>query len=72
MKPIQKSKRPEQDRIIKMAELERICGMSRSTIYSEMKMKRFPPQVKLTTRGVGWSQNEVQKWIAAQKNVRRD
>lgn len=65
-----KSNLPEEDRIVKMAELEKICGMSRSTIYSEMRMKRFPVQVKLSKRGVGWSLNEIQKWIAAHKSVR--
>lgn len=71
MKHKKKSYQIEEDRIIKMAELEGICGMSRSTIYSEMKMKRFPAQVKLSKRGVGWSLNEIQQWIAVHKSVRR-
>ena len=70
MKSKRQKKMPEEDRIVKMAELEQICGMSRSTIYSEMRSKRFPAQVKLLKRGVGWSLNEVQKWIAAHKGER--
>lgn len=59
-----------EDRIIRVAEVERICGMSRSTIYNEMRMKRFPTQVKLAKRSVGWSLNEVQVWIARHKSGR--
>jgi len=62
----------EEDRIVKMAELEKICGMSRSTIYSEMRKKRFPAQVKLSARGVGWSLVEIQKWIKAHKSGRKN
>jgi prophage regulatory protein len=58
------------DRIIKIAEVQRICGLSRSAIYGEMNRARFPRQVKLSKRAVGWSLNEVKSWVEAHKSGR--
>jgi prophage regulatory protein len=60
----------EEDRLIKLSEVLRICALSRSMIYKEMRNKRFPAKVKLSKRSVAWSENEVLKWVADHKGVR--
>jgi prophage regulatory protein len=43
--------------------LERV-GVSRSTLWSWVREKRFPPPVRLGLRAVGWRESEVDAWIA--------
>ncbi|MDM5087938.1 AlpA family phage regulatory protein [Aeromonas bestiarum] len=59
------------DRVIRLKELLRLIGLSRSTVYdrNNPKSKRFDPSfprpIKLGAASVGWSLNEVMAWIAA-------
>jgi prophage regulatory protein len=38
-------------------------GYSRSSIYSMMKVGRFPNQRKLGPRKVGWRRSDIETWI---------
>ena len=40
-------------------------GLSRSTIYLKISNGRFPRQVRLGERSVGWLEHEVEEWIRA-------
>ena len=40
-------------------------GLSRSTIYSLVSQQKFPKQIKLGPRAVGWVENEIVDWIEA-------
>lgn len=51
-------------RIIRRPEVEAITGLSRSTIYSEMKAGRFPLPLRLTARAVGWFEADLEDWMA--------
>ncbi|MGL6356371.1 helix-turn-helix transcriptional regulator [Aeromonas veronii] len=57
-------------RVIRLKELTRLIGLSRSTIYDRMnpKSKRFDPSfprpIKLGLASVGWYLSEVMAWIA--------
>ncbi|GLR63747.1 helix-turn-helix transcriptional regulator [Marinospirillum insulare] len=53
----------EGQRIIRMAELIRITGYSRASIYNFMAEGTFPKSKKLGRRAVGWNSQEVQAWI---------
>lgn len=55
-------------RIMRMAELVKITGFSRASIYNFMAAGTFPKSKKLGLRAVGWSSHEVQKWIDARIN----
>ena len=50
-------------RLIRLREVLDVCGMSRATLYREMKAKQFPAQVKLSARSVGWLEDEVMAWV---------
>ncbi|MET4163892.1 prophage regulatory protein [Marinobacterium sp. MBR-111] len=50
-------------RIIKLAEVIRTTGLSRSSIYRKMSENSFPSTVSLGPRASGWVEDEVQRWI---------
>ncbi|WP_201752611.1 helix-turn-helix transcriptional regulator [Sphingomonas changnyeongensis] len=53
------------DRLIRLPEVLRRTGLSRSTIYGWIENGRFPRQVQLSARCVAWYESEVNEWIAA-------
>lgn len=57
--------------IIRMREVSRMVGLSRSTIYKRMNKGTFPAAVPLGEFAVGWLRSEVEQWIAEQIS-RRD
>ncbi|WP_111559711.1 MULTISPECIES: AlpA family transcriptional regulator [Paracoccus] len=50
--------------ILRRPEVERLTGLSRSTIYRLMADGEFPKPVKLTRKAVGWQQNTINEWLA--------
>jgi prophage regulatory protein len=55
------------DRLVRRSEVERLTGLSRSTIYQWIKDGEFPRPVKLGARAVGWRENDVLAWIKARE-----
>jgi prophage regulatory protein len=56
--------------IIRLAEVRRRTGYSRSTIYLLIAKKEFPHQVPLGERSVGWIEEEIDAWIAERASRR--
>lgn len=56
-------------KIIRKKEVCELTGLSRSTIYDQISAGRFPRQVRLGVRSVGWRLEEIQAWIAARPIV---
>ena len=52
------------DRLIRRPEVERLTGLSRSSIYDMLRAGQFPPSVHLSKRCVAWHESAIQKWIA--------
>ncbi|AIW13315.1 AlpA family transcriptional regulator [Vibrio tubiashii] len=50
-------------RIIRLKEVIKMTGLSRSTIYERMSMEEFPASINLGGSAVGWLESEVCKWI---------
>ncbi len=46
-------------------EVEKITGLSRTTIYLMMERGEFPRPVKLTRKAVGWSESSITEWLEA-------
>jgi prophage regulatory protein len=61
---------PGSPRLIRIAEVLRICGLSRATLYREIKAKQFPAPLKISARSVGWLQDEVMGWVASRVILR--
>lgn len=48
--------------ILRRHEVERLTGLSRSTIYDKIARGEFPQPIKLSTKSVGWLESEIADW----------
>lgn len=51
------------DRMLVMAQVVALSGISKNTIYRLIKQKRFPDSVQISYRRVCWRQSDIQEWI---------
>ncbi len=52
------------DRVLRAPEVTARTGLSRTTLWREMKAKRFPEPIKITSsRCIGWRESEVMTWL---------
>src|SRR5439155_12401841 len=49
--------------ILRLPDVKRSTGLSRSTIYLRIAQGTFPKPVSLGGRAVGWLESEVQQWL---------
>jgi prophage regulatory protein len=49
--------------IQRLPEVEKDTGIKRSTIYRLIGENKFPKQVSLGSRSVGWLKSDIQNWI---------
>jgi prophage regulatory protein len=49
--------------LLRLPEVIKITGLSRSTIYSRMFQGDFPRPVPLGGRSIGWLESELEAWI---------
>ena len=49
--------------ILRLPDVKRSTGLSRSTIYLRVAQGTFPKPVHLGERSVGWLEAEVQEWL---------
>lgn len=58
--------------VLRLPQLLKKVGLSRSAIYAAISEQRFPPPVRLGIRAVGWLEEEVEAWVLQQvKNTRQ-
>ena len=50
-------------RLIRLSDVRKMTGLSRSGIYKYISEDRFPQSVNLGTRAIGFVEHEVQYWI---------
>ncbi|MDB4222360.1 AlpA family transcriptional regulator [Granulosicoccus sp.] len=50
-------------RILRLPEVKKLTGLSRSTIYLRMANREFPESISLGGRAVGWLEQDVYEWI---------
>ncbi len=55
--------RAERD-VVNRAELERLTGLSATTLWRMETAGRFPARVQLSHKRVGWRRSEVAAWLA--------
>lgn len=51
------------DRILRKPEVLGCTGFSSTTLWREVKAKRFPQPVKLSPNRVGWRESSINVWI---------
>lgn len=49
--------------ILRLPEVKRKTGQSRSTIYDKVQRREFPAPVKIGKRAVGWIEAEIEAWL---------
>ena len=52
-----------QERLLRRREVERVTGMSRSSIYRLMQEGEFPRPVKVGPSAVRWRASDIMDWI---------
>ena len=57
-------------RILRLPEVKKRTGLSRSTIYVRLDKKTFPIPVPLGGRAVGWVETEIEAWLEAHIQAR--
>lgn len=57
--------------IIRLKEVIKRTGLSRSTIYALMSKDQFPRQIQITERCIGWSEDIIHDWILQKLEQRR-
>jgi len=61
-----KSENAAPPKILRLRQVLTLTGLSRSTLYAEIKAQRCPRQVHLTNgRSVGWLESEIVDFIEA-------
>lgn len=68
-----KSLTPPPVALLRMPDVVKLCGMSRSSIYDAIKFGTFPQPIKLNnSRASAWIYDEIVQWIThATQNCRR-
>ena len=49
--------------LIKLKEVQKRSGLSRTMVYELMRRKEFPQSIAVSKRGVAWIEHEVAQWI---------
>ena len=49
--------------VLRLPEVKKRTGLSRSTIYLRMGNKEFPASISLGGRAVGWLEEDINEWI---------
>ena len=58
------------DAILRLPQVRRLTGLSRSSIYALQGNHHFPHSIQLTPHAVGWLESEVRAWLIARIQAR--
>jgi len=56
--------------ILRLNEVIKRCSLSRSSIYAFIAQNKFPKQISLGERSVGWLESEISNWITERAEQR--
>ncbi|TFW16041.1 AlpA family transcriptional regulator [Massilia arenosa] len=63
------------ERLLRLPEVLKICGMSRSSLYQAIQEERFPRPLRLNARSAAWLKSDIDHWlnqlVANQRPARR-
>jgi prophage regulatory protein len=57
------------ERHLRRREVERVTGLSRSTLYDLMAKGAFPRPVHLTRKARAWPESVIAQWLAERAKV---
>ena len=53
-----------EEHMLRRRSVERMTGLSKSTLYRLIRQGRFPPPLRLTRKAVRWRRAEVDEWLS--------
>ena len=56
-------KEQTETKILRMPDVMKKIGASRSTVYRLMAEENFPRSIKVSKRNIGWRLNDVENWL---------
>ncbi|MFQ3666339.1 MAG: AlpA family phage regulatory protein [Sphingomonadaceae bacterium] len=56
--------------LLRLPEVTRRTGLSRSRLYAQMRAGEFPAPAKIGQRAVAWSSEDIERWIADRLETR--
>ena len=56
---------------LRLPEVKAITGLSKSSIYAQIKEKSFPAPVRLGAHAVAWVRSEVREWASERVHASR-
>lgn len=68
----------QHDRALRIQNLCKQLGLSRSTIYGKLNPRSvqfdpwFPKPFKIAAKAVAWSENEIVQWLERKKTCKRN
>lgn len=57
---------PASHQILRLKNVQKLIGLSRSSIYLRIANGTFPRPINLGGKAVGWLESEVQQWLENQ------
>jgi prophage regulatory protein len=59
------------DRFLRLPEVLRRSGLTRSTLYRKIDEGTFPRQVTIGLRCIGWRESELSRWAESPSSYRQ-
>jgi prophage regulatory protein len=60
------------DRVLRLPDVKAKIGLSRSSIYAQVKVGTFPAPLNLGGgRSIGWLLSDIEAWLQSRKDARQ-
>lgn len=55
---------------LRLPDVLKLIGLSRSSVYQLMREEKFPKPKKLSSRAVGWTASDIAAWQAQRESAK--
>ena len=62
----------EIERMLRLPEVRRVTGMSKSALYAMVSAGDFPKPARIGRRAVGWRESDVRAWLDSRPEAAAD
>lgn len=53
-------------KLLRMPQVLKLTGLSRSTIYNLLETNNFPRPIRLGKRAIAWTEEQIEQWLIGQ------
>ncbi|MGB3212991.1 MAG: AlpA family transcriptional regulator [Desulforhopalus sp.] len=57
--------------LLRLSQVEKTCGLKKSSIYARIKKGTFPVPVQLGPKSVAWRSDEIGQWVESRPRAIR-